>query len=68
MLERGTNAYYLCIPMPLEVAQGENRAAPERVAALDPSVRTFVAGYDPTGTCIKVANGDVGRTLCLTSS
>lgn len=68
VLERGTNAYYLCIPMPLQV-RGESQAPHEkRVIALDPGVRTFVTGYDPLGTCIEVGKGDVGRIyrLCRT--
>ena len=41
--------FYLCIPQPLEIwaeNQGPTQSE-DAVIALDPSVRTFITGYDP---------------------
>ncbi|CAG8563287.1 1268_t:CDS:2, partial [Ambispora gerdemannii] len=40
--------FYLCMPKPLEI-WAENQG----VIALDPGVRTFMTGYDPSGIAIK---------------
>ena len=69
VLERRTNAYYLCIPMPLAVRSENQAPAKRRAIALDPGVRTFMTGYslevldngeDGGGEAIEVAKGDIG--------
>lgn len=58
-LVRRRGTYYLCIPEPLEV-QSENQApATRRIVALDPGVRTFLTGYDPSGETVEIGKNDV---------
>jgi putative transposase len=65
VLERRTNAFYLCIPMPL-VVRSENQApATKRIIALDPGVRTFMTSYDPSGESIDFAAKDIGHIYRL---
>ena len=65
--------FYLCIPMLLEVrtdnqgpmfsmAQEEGGSG---VIALDPGVRTFMTGYDPSGLAIEWGKNDIARIYRL---
>jgi putative transposase len=65
VLERRTNAFYLCIPMPLEVRSENQAPATKRIIALDPGVRTFMTSYDPSGESIEFAKGDIGHIYRL---
>lgn len=65
VLERRTNAFYLCVPMPLEVRSENQAPATKRVVALDPGVRTFMTSYDPSGESIEFAKGDIGHIYRL---
>lgn len=61
--------YYLAIPMPLERAD-DNQVRPQhqdgdRIIALDPGVRTFQTGYDPSGSVVEVGKGDIGHIYRL---
>jgi len=65
--------FYLCIPMPLEV-RAENQGpfftdAQEMqgsgIIALDPGVRTFMTGYDPSGLAIEWGKNDIARIYRL---
>ena len=66
--------YYLCIPMPLEVKH-ENQVLDHNiqnndnvmasVISLDPGVRTFQTGYDPSGLVIECGKYDVQRIYRL---
>jgi putative transposase len=47
--------------MPLEKAGDSQARIPERVIALDPGVRTFQTGYDPSGSVIEFGAGDIGH-------
>jgi len=43
--------FYLCVPMPLDV-RAESQGPAESdvgVISLDPGIRTFMTGYDPSG-------------------
>lgn len=69
--------YYLCLPMPVDVikeppstgplsAIDGDRAAPVSgpaagVIALDPGVRTFLAGYTDSGTAVEIGRGSDKR-------
>lgn len=70
VMERITNAFYLCIPLPLEV-RSENQAptydSDDRIGiiALDPGVRTFMTGYDPRGETFEFGKGDIGHIYRL---
>jgi putative transposase len=68
--------YYLCIPEPLHVKaenQGpicgcSNENISEEckgVIALDPGVRTFMTGYDPSGSAIEWGKNDISRLYRL---
>src|SRR6185369_8669496 len=67
--------FYLCIPKPLEIRadnQGpkfsvaeENRGA--GIISLDPGVRTFMTGYNPSGEAIEWGEGDISRLYRLCS-
>eukprot|EP01085_Mycamoeba_gemmipara_P003949 Mycagemm_TRINITY_DN10268_c0_g1::TRINITY_DN10268_c0_g1_i2::g.3949::m.3949 type:complete len:630 gc:universal TRINITY_DN10268_c0_g1_i2:1945-56(-) len=65
VLERRTNAFYLCIPMPLEVRSENQAPTTRRVVALDPGVRTFMTSYDPSGESIEFGKGDIGHIYRL---
>jgi len=65
VLERRTNAYYLCIPMPLDVRSENQAPTIKRIIALDPGVRTFMTSYDPSGESIDFANQDIGHIYRL---
>ena len=55
------NQYYLCIPMPLEMASDNQARQPKRIVALDPGVRTFHTAYDPSGAVMEFGKGDMKR-------
>jgi putative transposase len=65
VLERRTNFYYLCIPMPLEVRSENQAPVTKRIIALDPGVRTFMTSYDPSGESIDFAAKDIGHIYRL---
>jgi putative transposase len=69
--------WYLCLPLELKkIDLGENQAKDEidpskditGVIALDPGVRTFMTGYDPSGKVWEWGKQDIGRIyrLCHT--
>ena len=69
--------WYLCLPLELnKIDLGENQARGEiassenidGVIALDPGVRTFMTGYDPSGKVWEWGKQDIGRIyrLCHT--
>ena len=69
--------WYLCLPLELEkIDLGENQAKGEidscgdidGIIALDPGVRTFMTGYDPSGKVWEWGKHDIGRIyrLCHT--
>lgn len=61
--------YYLIIPMEVTPSQSKSRDAngSPRIIALDPGVRTFLTGYDPSGNLIEMGVGDMTRVarLCV---
>jgi len=61
--------YFIAIPLPLEIVNLPEplklATLPERIIALDLGVRTFQAGYDPSGTCFEWGKGDMGRIVRL---
>jgi putative transposase len=61
--------FFFCIPLPLEI-RCENQAPiikewNEGVISLDPGVRTFMTGYDPSGTIVELGKYDIGRIYRL---
>jgi transposase len=52
------NKYYLCIPEPLNKV-GENQALGKMIF-IDPGVKTFLTGYDPSGKIIQWGEKDIG--------
>jgi len=67
-----TNRWFLCVCEPT-VKRGDDQApslAAEdrngRIIALDPGVRTFLTGYDPSGKVYEFGKGDIDRieSLC----
>uniref|UniRef100_A0A146M4Q7 Putative transposase R104 n=1 Tax=Lygus hesperus TaxID=30085 RepID=A0A146M4Q7_LYGHE len=64
--------FYLCIPRPLVLRPENQRPEKDdgvsgaRVIALDPGVRTFCTGYDPSGKIFEIGKNDIGRVnrLC----
>lgn len=63
--------WYLCLPLKLtKIDLGENQAKGEidSIIALDPGVRTFMTGYDPSGKVWEWGKQDIGRIyrLCHT--
>ena len=62
--------FYLCIPQPLKIwaeNQGPTQSE-DAVIALDPGVRTFITGYDPSGRAIGVVGQLIKSKLCMVYS
>jgi putative transposase len=63
--------YYLCIPLPLEIrheSQVPDNSSGNKLAgviSLDPGVRTFQTGYDPSGLVVECGKYDIGRIYRL---
>ncbi len=60
LLRTPTNKFYFCIPEPLEL-RGENQAPEKSMIFIDPGVKTFITGYDPSGKIIICGERDIGR-------
>ena len=73
-----TGRFYLCVLSPLPpvaVPRDENQvplaisdsrsSSSSRIISLDPGVRTFMTGYDPSGRVIEWGRGDIGRIYRL---
>ena len=58
------NEFYICIPIDITTIDPQIPDVP-RVIALDPGVRTFMTGYDPTGFIFKWGHKDLGRIYRL---
>lgn len=61
--------WFLCLPLPLSL-KSENQAPEDTkwtdgVIALDPGVRTFATGYDPSGVMCEWGKQDIGRIYRL---
>jgi len=59
--------FYICIPQPLNIRtenQGPTQSE-DAVIALDPGVRTFMTGYDPSGQAIEWGKNDINRIYRL---
>ena len=58
--------YYFCIPrlIPQRDSQAPSNN-PYGIISLDPGVRTFMTGYDPTGKVYKWGHGDMNRICKL---
>lgn len=59
-----TKKYYLAIPKPLKMA-GENQALKNSMIFLDPGVKNFITGYDPSGKIIIFGERYIGRIARL---
>ena len=58
--------FYLCIPQPLEIwAENQGPTQSDAVIALDPGVRTFITGYDPSGQAVEWGKNDISRIYRL---
>jgi putative transposase len=57
--------FYLCVPMPLSVRPENQGPTVKRMIALDPGIRTFVTGYDPSGQASEWGKHDIGRIYRL---
>ena len=64
LLKTPTKKYYLCIPKPLGVIKSENQAL-NNMIFLDPGVKNFITGYDPSGKIITWGKRDIGRIARL---
>jgi len=70
--------FYLCVPLPATVRErpppaGESQARvvptpAARIISLDPGVRTFQTGYDPSGYTLEFGSGDMSRIVRLCRS
>ena len=62
------NQYWMCIPICLPTRTFDNqemKLKSEKVASIDPGVRTFASVYGSDGVCLEVAKGDYGRIYRL---
>lgn len=68
VLVRKTMEFYLCLLSPLEVRSESQAPEIKRVIALDPGVRTFQTGYDPSGLCVEWGKQDISKIYRLCHS
>lgn len=65
--------FYLCVLSPIEI-RSDNQAPKSKIEnegniiSLDPGVRTFMTGYDPSGTAYEFGKGDSIKLYKLQSS
>lgn len=64
LMVTSTKKYYLAIPKPLKMV-GENQALKNSMIFLDPGVKNFLTGYDPSGKVIVFGERDIGRIARL---
>jgi putative transposase len=64
MIRTRTGKYYLCLLQPLDV-KAENQSPLPRALVLDPGVRTFLTGYDPSGFLYEWGAKDIQRICRL---
>jgi len=62
--------YFISIPIPLSIQSmpvplRDPCTVPERIISLDPGVRTFQTGYDPSGAVFEWGKGDMSRVMRL---
>jgi len=57
--------YFICIPIDLEIRSENQRPKTKNVISLDPGVRTFMTGYDPSGITSEWGVGDSERICRL---
>lgn len=62
--------YFLAVPVPLPVKSmpvplRDPHGVPERIISLDPGVRTFQTGYDPSGAVFEWGKNDMSRVMRL---
>jgi putative transposase len=55
--------YFLCIPLPLDDHLAHTQEG--EIVALDPGVRTFMTGYDPSGKILEIGANDMTRIYRL---
>ncbi|NBU33979.1 hypothetical protein EB077_01455 [bacterium] len=63
LVKTPTNKYFLTIPKPLEIVS-ENQAR-NKMLFIDPGVKTFITGYDPSGKIVTIGEKDIGRIARL---
>ena len=64
MYKTRTGKYYLCLLKPLD-RRPENQGPSPRALIIDPGVRTFLTGYDPSGYMYEWGAGDMKRLYRL---
>lgn len=63
LLKTRTNTFYACIPTTRPPPTEAPCAYEGSCIALDPGVRTFLTGYDPSGRILEIAKGDVDKVF-----
>jgi transposase len=58
MIKTRDNKYFLCLVLPIEIKSEEEKPK-ERILSIDPGVRTFLTGYDPSGYVYEIGKGDM---------
>jgi putative transposase len=62
LIKTPTGKFYLCLVQPLEIRSENQRPSQHsRVLALDPGIRTFLTGYDPSGYIYEWGANDIKR-------
>lgn len=63
LLRTPLGKYYLCVPKPIKKNNSENQTdvVSGSMVFIDPGVKTFLTGYDPSGKVYHIGEGDVGR-------
>ena len=68
IIKDSLNQYWMCIPVRLDKKSfnhQEMKLKSEKMASIDPGVRTFSTIYGSDGICLEVAKGDVSRIYRL---
>ena len=60
LIKTPTKKYILAIPKPLEI-RSENQAPEKSMLFIDPGVKNFITGYDPSGKVISCGIQDIQR-------
>lgn len=63
LVKSSTKEYFISIPENIEVS--DNQADKKSMIFLDPGVKNFVVGYDPSGKCITWGKKDAARIARL---
>jgi IS605 OrfB family transposase len=63
LVKTRTNDFFICLPTTRPAPSPAPYAYQGSCIALDPGVRTFLTGYDPSGTILEIGKSDVDKVF-----